>query len=95
VAGLRGSGCGCLLDVQWQRVDEVDAVAGLREPGGMDAGTTAHVEDSRRGWRKIAPQQLLRADQLERAAATGEALALTTPLVVPLHVFGHARLPRS
>jgi hypothetical protein len=30
VVGLCGSGSGCLLDVQGQRIDEVDAVAGTR-----------------------------------------------------------------
>jgi hypothetical protein len=49
VVGLRGGGCGGLLDVQGQRVDEMDVIAGVREPGGIDAGATAHVEDIRRG----------------------------------------------
>jgi hypothetical protein len=95
VVGLRGSGCCSLLDVQGQRVDEVDPVAGVRKPGGIDAGATPYVEDIRRGWREIALQELLSADQFERAASPGEALALSTPLVVSAHIaIDHARLPR-
>jgi hypothetical protein len=38
----------------------------------------------------------LGAGQLERAATTGEALALTALLVVPLYVaVNHTQLPRS
>ena len=31
--------------VEQYRVDEMDTGAGVREPGTVDAGTTAHVED--------------------------------------------------
>ena len=41
MVGLRGSGCDGLPDVQGHRIDEVDAIAGVREPGGIDTGATA------------------------------------------------------
>jgi hypothetical protein len=93
VVGLRGSDRGSLLNIQGYWIDEVNAVARLREPGGIDAGATTNIEDV--GWwrGKKALEELPRADQLEAVTATSEALALATLLVIaPDVAVDHLRL---
>jgi hypothetical protein len=53
------SGGGCLFHVKRQRIDEMNRVALVGEPGRVDAGTTADVEHGGRRARKEALQQLL------------------------------------
>jgi len=42
------------------RIDQLDVIALLGEPAGVDAGTTADVEDRRGEWWQIPLQQLQR-----------------------------------
>ena len=51
-----------LLDVQWNRVDQVDLVAALGEPERIGAGTAADVEHGRgRRWERALDQLQVRA----------------------------------
>jgi hypothetical protein len=60
----------CGPNMSWDEVDEMHAVAPVRQPGGMYAGAAADVEHpGRRRW-QLTEQQLPRAKQLE--AAVGE-----------------------
>ena len=68
------------LDVERERVDEVDAVAAGGEPPGIDAGRAADVEDVCRSRRQEPLEELLRPQPLE--VRTLEAVALDPLLVV-------------
>jgi hypothetical protein len=54
-----------LRDVSRHNVDDTNLVAVFCEPGRMDAGRAAYVEDSRRRGREVASEHLLGAQQLQ------------------------------
>jgi hypothetical protein len=70
-----------LLDVERDRVDEMNVVAPLEQGYRMDPCTPTDIEDPGRWWRQEALQQLLRAKEFQTPDRP-QALLLTFFLVV-------------
>jgi len=67
------------------KVDHVDSMAVLYQPGSMDAGRTTHVQHLGRRRGKVATQHFLGSQQLQPAQPGGDAVLLEGGLVVPDH----------
>lgn len=77
VAALRRwAALGRRVDVAAHRVDEVDLVAVVREPGGVRAGAAADVQDPQGAGRQLPPDDLLGPHELEAPRAATQALGL-------------------
>jgi hypothetical protein len=74
-----------LLHVKWHRVDEVNAVAELREPHRIGSGP-ADIEHRGRRVGQESLQQLLRPRELHpRRSSAAQAIAFVAGLVVSAH----------
>lgn len=71
--------------VPGREVEQMDVVPGGEEPRGVHTGAAADVEDRRRWWWEMAPQNLLGAHQLELAEAGRQAALFASALVVTEH----------
>jgi hypothetical protein len=81
LAGLPRSRVAGLLDVQRHGIEQVRAVAALREPECVCAGAAAYVEHVGGRRRQVARQQLLRADELQPPPVAQPGLFLARGVV--------------
>jgi hypothetical protein len=65
-----------LLDVKRHGIDQVDAIAALRQPDGVSPGATADVRDHGGRFREIALEQRPGACEFECALTADEPVAL-------------------
>jgi hypothetical protein len=90
VARPRGQAPG-LVDVPGDPVDQVDVVAVGGQPGGVDPGAAADVQDPPGGRGEMAPDDLAGAQQLELPEPARDPLPLVDlPVVVLDDLVGEA-----
>ncbi len=73
-----------LLDVAGDGIDQVDVVAVGGQPGGVDPGAAAHIQDPLGIWWDVSTDDLAGAQQLELTQPVGDPLRLVDLAVVVL-----------
>ena len=95
--GLERRGLSRLLDVERHRVHEMHAISARGEPGCVDAGAAAHVEDGAGRRRQVAQDDLLRARELDQPVGLEQTPGFSPSGVVGLHFrrdwFVHSGIP--
>jgi hypothetical protein len=81
-AAMGGSAMPDLFHVPGDAIEQVDVVAVVGEPGGVDPGAAAHVQDPLGTWWEVSTDNLARAQQLELTEPLGDALRFVDLLVV-------------
>ena len=79
---LMSEGGASLLDVKRHRIDQVDDVTESGQPGRVDAGPAADVEDGKLDGREVARDDLLGPRQLQPTEAREQALILLIAVIV-------------